>query len=310
MSANVETMFYVGRETPWHGLGVQVEETVNSKEAVKLAGLDWKVIQSNVYDDLGRKVENYNVNIRDTDRKILGIVTNQYKIVQNEEAFEFTDHLLGEGITYETAGSLSTGKRVWLLVKMPKQIITDEEYSPYLVFTNSHDGTGAIKACITPIRVVCQNTLNLALRGAKRHWSCCHKGDINSKLEEAKETILNSRKYLKNLSEEFEELKLQKLTDDKVIRYLDYLLPTKISMTERMRKNNQIMKNEIMNRYLNAPDLRDIEKSSYRFLNAVSDYATHGTPLRKTINLQENRFMKTIDGNKMIDEAYKIVLSA
>ena len=100
--------------------------------------------------------------MRDKDRKVLGVVSDRYKIVQNEEAFAFTDTLLGEGVRYETAGSLQGGKKVWMLAHLPHEyIISGERISPYLVFFNSHDGSGAIKAAITPIRVVCQNTLNL-----------------------------------------------------------------------------------------------------------------------------------------------------
>ena len=89
------------------------------------------------------------------------------KVVQNEEAFAFTDELLGEGVTYETAGSLQNGRRTWILAKLPtRYIISGDEITPYLVFMNSHDGSGAIKAAMTPIRVVCQNTLNLALSTA------------------------------------------------------------------------------------------------------------------------------------------------
>lgn len=88
------------------------------------------------------------------------MVTNRYKVIQNEEAFSFTDSLLGEGVRYETAGSLQRGKKVWLLARMPQDyIITGERISPYLVFSNIHDGSGAIKVALTPIRVVCNNTL-------------------------------------------------------------------------------------------------------------------------------------------------------
>ena len=118
MAANVETMFYV-REKPWHGLGTKVMEAPKSKEALKIAGLDWKVVQEPVFTETKEKIEGYRVNVRDTDRKVLGVVTDRYKVIQNEEAFAFTDALLGEGVRYETAGSLQGGKKVWLLAHLP-----------------------------------------------------------------------------------------------------------------------------------------------------------------------------------------------
>ena len=86
MSANVETMFYT-RETPWHGLGTKVEEAPGSREALELAGLNWKVFQKPVMTQDGQKIPGYKANIRDLDRKVLGIVTDRYRVVQNEEAF-------------------------------------------------------------------------------------------------------------------------------------------------------------------------------------------------------------------------------
>ena len=107
----------------------------------------------------GFSIPGFKANIRDLDNRVLGVVTDRYKVVQNEEAFSFTDSLLGEGVTYETAGSLQEGRRTWILAKLPQKfIISGDEITPYLVFMNSHDGTGAIKAAMTPIRVVCQNT--------------------------------------------------------------------------------------------------------------------------------------------------------
>ena len=182
MSANVESMFYV-RETPWHGLGTKVNEAPTSKDALIYAGLDWKVVQNNVYTQDGSLISGYKANIRSTDRSVLGIVSDRYKIVQNQDAFQFTDDLLGEGVTYETAGSLQGGRKVWMLARMPhRYIISGDEIEPYLVVMNSHDGSSGIKVAMTPIRVVCQNTLNLALGSAKRIWTTKHTENVMSRV--------------------------------------------------------------------------------------------------------------------------------
>ena len=197
MAANVESMFYVGRTAPWHGLGVSVEEAPTSEKALQLAGLDWRVEQRDIYTSAGRRIEQFKANVRDTDQKVLGVVSDKYQVVQNEDAFAFTDALLGEGVQYETAGSLADGKMIWLLAKLPdKYIINGDEITPYLVFFNSHDGSSAIRVALTPIRVVCQNTLNLALNSAKRSWGVKHVGDIDTKLHEARQTLRLSEKYM------------------------------------------------------------------------------------------------------------------
>lgn len=305
MSACVEFMFSV-RETPWHRLGRIVADAPTSKDAIVLAGLDWNVVQKPVYTSTGI-IPGYKANVRETDDKLLGLVTDRYRIVQNTEAFAFTDNLLGEGVRYETAGSLASGKRIWLLAKMETAKITDENVDPYLVFTNSHDGTGAIRVALTPVRVVCQNTLNLAMKNASRHWSAVHTGDIKGKLADAENTLFNAKAYMEALEEEFGELKLINLPDAKLDDYINMLLPID-EVKDSLRKRNNVldMREELRYRYYNAPDLQLIEKSAYRFINAVSDFATHTEPKRRTQNFQENLFMKTIDGNALIDKAYAI----
>lgn len=131
MAANVESMFYV-RETPWHGLGTRVMEAPASKEALTLAGLDWKVLQEPVYTQSEELIKGYKANVRDSDRKVLGVVTDRYKVIQNEEAFSFTDSLLGEGVRYETAGSLQGGKRYGFLQDCRMSILFPENRSAHI----------------------------------------------------------------------------------------------------------------------------------------------------------------------------------
>lgn len=310
MAANVETMFYT-RTKPWHGLGTMVEEAPTSVAALELAGLDWKVIQKKLTTEEGIMIPGFKANLRETDHQVLGVVTDRYKVVQNEEAFAFTDQLLGEGVTYETAGSLQNGRRTWILAKLPaRYIISGDEVTPYLVFMNSHDGSGSIKAAMTPIRVVCQNTLNLALSTAKRCWSTNHTGDIKGKMEDARYTLLYADRYMAELGKEIDKLNQQKLSDRQVLEYIDSLFPLIPNPSEQQIKNMQRMKEDMKARYFDAPDLQHVGKNAYRFVNAVSDFATHAKPLRERTGYKENLFARTIDGNAMIDRAYEMVKAA
>lgn len=310
MAANVETMFYT-REKPWHGLGTMVAEAPNSKDALRLAGLNWKVLQEPVYTENKELVQGYKANVRDTDRKVLGVVTDRYKVIQNEEAFAFTDTLLGEGVRYETAGSLQEGRRVWMLARLPREfIIGGERISPYMVFSNTHDGSGAVKTALTPIRVVCNNTLNLALRTAKRSWSMIHTGDISGKIEEAKNTLLLADEYMTALGQEFENLRKIKLSEKQVLDYIKILLPMEENYSLLQKRGVEKLRADMKMRYFDAPDLKDVGNNGYRFVNAVSDFATHSTPRRKTANYKENIFARTADGNPMIDRAYQLVKAA
>ena len=310
MAANVETMFYT-REKPWHGIGTRVSEAPSSEEALYLAGLDWQVKQELVYTDTGEVIQGYKANIRDRDRRVLGVVTDRYRIIQNQEAFAFTDTLLGSGVRYETAGSLQGGKRVWILARLPKEyIISGEQISPYLVFSNAHDGSGAVKVALTPVRVVCNNTLNLALDTAKRSWSMIHTGNIREKLQEAEQTLFMAEEYMVRLGKEFENLQKQKVTDSQVAEYIERLLPLDKGAGSIQDKNIAKLREDMAHRYFDAPDLQGVGKNAYRFINAVSDFATHAKPLRRTANYNENLFARTVDGNPLIDKAYQLVRAA
>ena len=310
MSANLESMFYT-REKPWHGLGIQVQEAPASADALRLAGLDWNVVQEPIYTDFNEPIDGYKANVRDSDRKVLGVVSDRYKVVQNTDAFSFTDELLGKGVRYETAGSLQEGRKVWLLARLPREyIIAGERISPYLVFSNTHDGSGSVKVAVTPVRVVCNNTLNLALSTAERSFSMIHTGNIQDKIQEAKETLFMAEEYMDCLGIEFEQLRRQKMTDEQVKEYIELLLPMEKEPTPIQSKNIIRLREDMMKRYYDAPDLQKVGSNAYRFINAVSDFATHGSPLRRTANYNENLFSRTVDGNPLIDRAYQLVKSA
>ncbi len=310
MSANVETMFYT-REKPWHGLGTEVQEAPCSADALIYAGLDWSVDQRDVFTGSGALIPGYKANVRSTDEAILGIVSDRYKVVQNEDAFRFTDDLLGEGVTYETAGALQGGRKVWLLARMPhRYIIAGDEIAPYLVVMNSHDGSSGIKVAMTPVRVVCQNTLNLALDSARRIWTTKHTENVMSRVYEARETLELAEAYMGELGRGIDALSRIKLTDKKVMEFMEEFFPVTEDLTEAQRKNNLRLLEDMRRRYWDAPDLANVGRNGYRFINAVSDFATHADPIRKTRNYEENLFLRTVEGNPLIDRAYKLVLAA
>ena len=305
MSAEIESLFYV-REVPWHGLGVQLEDYPTSKEAITAASLDWKVESRPIYDSFGKEIPNYRANTRTTDNQLLGIVTNKYKIVQNDEAFEFTDSLVdGDEVFYETAGSLKNGKTVWLLAKMPSTQILDDDIEPYICFTNTHDGTGSIKVCMTPIRVVCNNTLNFALSTAKRSWATRHMGNMVEKLAEAKRALGLATEYVDALKIESEKLALESFTKAEFSKVIDAMMPIDyINDSKRKIQNIESMKEALMICY-KAPDLNNFRETKYGALMAVTDMVAHSTPNRVTKNYAENNWGKIMVGHPMVDEFYK-----
>lgn len=309
-----DSMFSV-RQKPWHYLETQdrckiLADAPNSAEALKLAGLDWTVEQTPVFMDDGTEIKNYKANVRSDDKTVLGIVTNRYQIVQNTDAFSFTDAIVGETedgvVRYETAGSLNGGKRVWLLAKMPTKKVLDDDVEPYMVFSNSHDGTGAIKICMTPIRVVCNNTLSLALNTAQRSWSTKHVGNLDEKLAEAKHCLGMANMYMDALNEEADRLANIKLTKDQLNDILNELFPIDENDTDRKKANIRSMKDGFYICYA-MPDIANYKGTAYGAINAMSDYVWHSAPKRRTDTFEEKRLEKVLDGNVLFDKFYAIV---
>ena len=300
MAALVENMVYT-REKPWHGLGTKVEEAPTSADALRLAGLDWNVEQKIIQLCGGSKVPGYKANVRSTDGKVLGVVSDRYRIVQNADAFEFTDSIIGGDVRYETAGSLNGGKKIWLLAKLPETEIVGDKTEPYLCFSNTHDGSGAVRVCMTPIRVVCNNTLNLALDSAKRAWSVRHTGSLQSKMHEARTCLRMANTYMGALAEKADRMANTAITRDQLNMILDELFPVDEHSTEREKQNAKKLRDEYMVCYF-APDLIKFRDTAWGAYNAMSDMITHNAPLRKTENYRENNWGRLMDGHVMMDK--------
>ena len=280
MAANVETMFYV-REKPWHGLGTCVEEAPTSADALRLAGLDWEVKQRSIQVCGGAKIENFKANVRSSDGAVLGVVSDRYQIVQNAEAFSFTDELIGGDVRYD-------------------------DVEPYLCFSNTHDGSGAIRVCMTPIRVVCNNTLNLALNTASRSWSTKHVGDIDHKMQEARMCLEMADSYMGELAEYADRLANTKVTDDELNKLLDEMFPVDENDSDRKKNSVQKAKDEFMICYL-RPDIAQFLNTGWGVVNAMSDMVSHSAPRRASKSYQENNWGRIMDGHKLLDRMTSLV---
>jgi phage/plasmid-like protein (TIGR03299 family) len=161
-------MMYVG-QAPWHGLGTRLEQPATAAEAIHAAKLDWQVSKK-LLDPLQQRPScampaSYTV-VREDSNCVLGHVGPEYTPLQNREAFGFFDSIVGSGAAiYHTAGALGKGERVWIMARLPgdMRVIGDDIVQKYLLLSNSHDGRSTVEIKFTPVRVVCQNTLTLAL---------------------------------------------------------------------------------------------------------------------------------------------------
>ena len=293
------------KERPWHGIGSVIEDAPTSEDAIKIAKLDWKVKQYQVKAN-GVTLENYFCNMR-TDKNIpLGVVKGRYKIVQNVEAFDFVDDIVGNKevpCRYETAGSLFNGKRIFLLVKLPNKELLGDEVENYLFFTNSHDGTSSLMAGITNVRVVCNNTLQMAIQGSKRTWSCRHTMNITEKKQQAKESLGLAVKYMDSMNDMAEKLYQIKIDEEAFFRKLF----DKSNMAE---KNKEETIERIHLIYNEKDDLQNFKGTGWGMYNAIADFVSNTIPLRMTKTYNENKLVGFFDGNKLLQTSQELLMVA
>jgi len=312
MAANVETMFSASGKTPWHGLGMVVEDAQNSADALKLAGLDWQVQRfplKAVQNDSLLDVADFYANVRTTDNSVLGVVGDKYKIVQNAEAFAFTDNLIhnefGIDVRYETAGSLCGGRRVWMLAKLPMKSILGDDIVPYIAIVNNHDGKGAVRVAMTPTRVVCQNTLTLGLQMATRMWSTTHAGNLEAKLEDARNTLQLATSYMESMEARAEQLQQTKVTAEQFDEMLAELFPyNPFARGDKKNKHNSDARQLISDIYYGKGDIKKFVGTAWGVYNAMADYASHLEPLKKVQSFdrfRERKLAGFIDGSNELN---------
>ncbi|MFB9080172.1 DUF932 domain-containing protein [Flavobacterium procerum] len=236
--------FFSVKEKPWHGLGQVVGQYPTSSEAIKYAGLDYQVAKSPLFTkgsefivtregiEVGSTelaVPDCFATIRTDSNTVLGVVGKDYHIVQNREAFSFFDAIVGggEGILYETAGALGDGERIFITAKLPDYIRVgkgDDVTEKYIFLTTSHDGSGSITAAFTPIRIVCQNTLNASLRSMSNVVRIRHTSGAKQRLEDAHKVMGLADRLSTQLEGIFNEWAKVKITDREVKKLIQLAL--------------------------------------------------------------------------------------
>jgi len=218
------------RERPWHGKGTFVDKAMTSAEAIQLAGLDFKVEKFPVYTKVGKKEHHFEdkfSTVRTDTEDILGLVGGRYQPVQNTEAFDFFDTIVGKGAAiFETAGALGKGETIFITAKLPKHIKLvkdgkEDVIEQYLFLKNSHDGSSAIVCDFTPIRVVCNNTLNMALAGktANRIY-IKHTSTAVERLKEAHRVMGMIDTVSGYINDVFKKMSTTKLNDTQLKEYI------------------------------------------------------------------------------------------
>ncbi|GGC33542.1 hypothetical protein GCM10011386_27080 [Parapedobacter defluvii] len=250
--------FFSVREKAWHGLGQIVEDYPTSEEAIKFAGLDYTVEKRYLFtygDDTGPDTEDndcvmewridipdYYATLRTDTDQVLGVVGKDYEIVQNTEAFNFFDSLVGGkgGIKYETAGALGRGEKIFITAKLPDflRVGKADLIEQYLLLTTSHDGYGCITAAFTPIRVVCNNTLNAALRSTTKCVRIRHTVNAIDRLREAHKLLGITHRLAEDLEEVFNRWSKVHISDPAVKRLIQVAMVPNRETLQALQNGN------------------------------------------------------------------------
>ena len=297
--------FVSKKELAWHGLGTVVE-AMTSKQAIILGGLDFHVEKRRILTtstseilerptDLpiirGEEDENkrtpYHTGIivpnkyatirTDTDVP-LGVVGSKYEVIQNHEAFEFIDSIIGENkADYETVGALGNGEDVFITCKLREEMLINKDLvDKYLLLKMSHDGSGSIIVIFTPIRVVCNNTLSLALKGATNKVAIRHTKSAKQNLYNAKRVLgivdIQTRAY----QIEFERLSTVHVTDDQAVNIMQQSFNIPMSDKGELSAKGMNILQSAMKWYHEGVGQADIVGTAWGVFNGITGYLQNG----------------------------------
>lgn len=275
-------MFYRGN-APWHKLGrfIDPEKHLTSEEAIVAAGLDWEVETQPLFLEDNSPVPNNRAIVRQDNGKVLGVVGKNYKPLQNKKAFEFFDPFVeSNGASFETAGSLKDGKKIWALAKInqdPMEILKNDIIDRYVLLSNSHDGTSSIRVGFTPIRVVCQNTLSMAIENSNSQLiRLKHTANVEENLERVGEIMNLANQQFEATAEQYKFLanKTVNIKDlERLVKLVfvgdNYLEEEKLGV----KRGNRIFANVLeLFETGRGTDLSGVKGTAWGAYNAVNEY--------------------------------------
>ena len=267
--------------SPWQDLGTELLYPATAREAIEFAGLNYTVVKKPLKEavDLSQPgiIPDRWATVRTDTGAVLGIVDDRYEPVQNRDAFKFFDNLVGtDEAIYETAGSLGRGERVWILAKLPGYIKVNRKdiVGRYLLLSNSHDGSSLIRVKLTPIRVVCNNTLTAALQGAG-DIQIRHTANAEEDLKQAVSLLGLTNSLYEQLDAIFNRMALTKITDKQLQDYVNALVPDEPEGGD-LKKNR-----EIRDTFLTLHESgqgADLSRGTlWGAFNCVTEYTDHRT---------------------------------
>jgi phage/plasmid-like protein (TIGR03299 family) len=286
---------YVG-EVPWHGLGTRLDSEATAAEAMEAAELDWDVELTDIYIHNGAygKVADYKAIIRPSTHKAFAIVGNRYRLVQNREAFEFFDDVVGAGAAiYHTAGSLHGGKRLWILAKITGDNMradNGDEIMPFVLLSNSHDATSALTVKLTPVRVVCANTLSVAM-GSGNAFYGRHTAGLLKRAVEVREFLGLTSEYYKNFMLGVNQLLDTRVTSKKLSAVTETILG--IDDLDKASGSKLQAYDVITDGFYSGEGNKG--ETAWDLFNSVTQYVDHSRPVRGKMDTLDSTDNAVVD---------------
>jgi phage/plasmid-like protein (TIGR03299 family) len=280
MPAAVENMMFVG-QTPWHGLGNKVDDGINVNDAIVAAGLDWEVGLKDLQTVDGVPVS-HRATYRKSDGSILGVVGPRYTPLQNKDAFDwFQPFLDANECAIHTAGSLHYGQKVWVLAQLNRdnsEIVSGDEVCKFILLSNSHDGTTAIRVGYTPIRVVCVNTLAFAHNNTNSKLiRIRHTRSSQKNLENVRDIMDNINAEFEATAEQYRFLAGKNFNQADINKYVKVVLGIDKTPDEDIKTRTRNIMDEIMARIegpkQSATNVRGTWWAAYNGFNEYLNYA-------------------------------------
>jgi len=299
---------YRNRALPWEGISTDVRGITHIEAALDKAKLNWKVVQEPIFRKDGTEISKRVANVRKDTGEFIEVVSPNYRVFQNNQAFAFLEGVLGSGaMQIENAGSFGYDS-VFIEARTQGIHVLGDEIVPYALIKNSHDGTSSVKVCLTPTRVVCRNTLALALRTAQRVWTARHLRTIEDRMKEAQDML----KIISVYTEEFpviaEEMNAKNIGEKEIVSVLEKMFPIKKDAGIRAQNTVREAVHEIMTIYTKTPDLKKFHGTAWGFYNAVGDYTTHHDP-RETPYWREHRLERLAEGHPLQEIAQQALMA-
>ena len=289
---------YRVRDLPWDHISTDVRGITHVESALTAAKLNWKVAQYPIQVN-GVTIPKRVANVREDSQEFIEVVSNRYVPVQNSEAFAFMEGVLGSGaMQLENAGSFGYDS-IFLLAKADGINVLGDKVVPYALIKNSHDGSSGVKVCLTPIRVICKNTLAMALRTAPRVWQAKHLGSIAGRMQEARDMLKIVMAYTEEYPVVAERMNSINIGEDEIVSVLQKMFPIKADGGVRAVENAALQAKEILTIYNGTPDLKKFHGTAWGFFNAVGDYTTHHAP-KETQSWRENRLNVIANGHPLM----------